>query len=402
VARSAFPLNRSQILDVLRCQLRDTLATLRGQSMMDFNPFSWQEEDEITAAPIQADSLELMTLAGHVNRLFALDETGLEDFLLSRRRLGDWVDVVSHAQDPNGGAGGTSGMRFMTSGSTGNPTEHAHHRFALEREARYLAQVFRGRKRLLCLAPRHHIYGFVFGVLLPRLLDVPLRVESDAERALQGKLQAGDLIVGFPLRWQYLQSTVRQFPDDVHGVTSTGPCEAKLIDSLKAKGLGRMTEVYGATDTAGIGLRHDSEADYRLFPWWQPDPDKEAKLLGQRHDGTLKASSLPDQLEWRDERHFTPMGRRDDVVQIGGVNVSPSHVARRLTSCPGVQAATVRLNTNGRLKAFIVPATLEYPDVESALREWIQANLPAVERPVEIRLGDSLPRSPLGKLMDWA
>ncbi|MCP1727809.1 4-coumarate--CoA ligase [Natronospira proteinivora] len=397
--------DRAGILDVLRCLTRDTLATLRNESLLDYAPDDWAEDQHLNEAPLYADSLEVLTLAGHVNRLFSMDETGLEDYLLRRRTLGDWADLVEKVVSGDGLSLGSSGLRFLTSGSTGTPREHAHSWFALGREVNELAKRFARRQRILCLAPRHHIYGFIFGVLLPRALGVPVLTEQDAEAAMLRDLRAGDLIIGFPMRWQYVEGSRQAFPEDVEGVTSTGPCEEALIHRLRAKGLSRMHEIYGSTETGGIGIRTRPEAAFTLFPWWQLGRESSMTLFERGVATASQGIPLPDRLTTEGKRHFRPLGRRDGAVQVGGINVSPELVAQRLCHHPAVAKAVVRPGPAGRLKAFLVPVSNGPAGdnlSEAAMRAWMSENLPAHERPAELRFGDELPRNALGKAADWA
>jgi len=396
--------DRAAILDVLRCLTRDTLATLRNQSLLDFAPDEWSDSQALSEQPLYADSLEILTLAGHVNRLFSLDETGLEDYLLRRRSLADWADLVAQAISGRELASGTSGLRLMTSGSTGTPQEHAHSWATLSREARYLGERFADRRRIICLAPRQHIYGFIFGALLPRALGVPVLTEQAAERAVLRALRAGDLIIGFPLRWQYVEGSCQSIPADVEGVTSTGPCDPDLIRRLQAKGLSRMHEIYGATETGGIGLRCDPEAAFELFPWWRLGEETQSTLFERGASTASSGMELPDRVVREGERAFRVQGRRDDVIQVGGVNVSPAHVAQRLCRHPAVAKALVRPGPTGRLKAFLVPArsgNTAQALSEAELRAWMHRHLPAHERPAEFRFGDALPVNAMGKNRDW-
>ena len=393
-------LDERAISDISRCLLRETLSVLRHRSSLDFPIETWEDNQSLTEAPLGLDSLELMTAAGHVNRLFALDETGLEDYLLKRRTLQDWTNLVTQALGAGGnGQIGTSGLRFMSSGSTGRPTEHAHSWQHLWREVDHLAASLEGRKRIICTVPRHHVYGCLFGALLPQRLGIPCLVEHDAERALSGGLLPGDLIIAFPLRWQYILASTSQFPTDIEGVTSTGPIDSNTWKGLTHLGLSRLWEIYGATETAGIGMRHSPEDPFSLFPWWK----REGETLLDRHTttGEEKKYTLPDRLEWFgiSEWLFLPRGRKDGAIQVGGINVSPDHVAAKIAQHPSVTEAVVRPDRQGRLKAFIVSRQAQID--EDQFMEWIRQTLPAVERPTSIRTGPALPRNSMGKLEDW-
>jgi acyl-coenzyme A synthetase/AMP-(fatty) acid ligase len=106
------------------------------------------------------------------------------------------------------------------------------------------------------------------------------------------------------------------------------------------------------------------------------------------------------------ERRFTVGARADGAVQVGGVNVHPAAVAARLAQHPGVRDAAVRLmrpDEGSRLKAFVVPIdpAADPEPLRAALAAWIDAQLPAAERPRALSFGAELPRNPMGKPADW-
>jgi 4-coumarate--CoA ligase len=147
------------------------------------------------------------------------------------------------------------------------------------------------------------------------------------------------------------------------------------------------------------------------------------------------ALPLQDHLEWVGPSRFFVRGRRDGVVQVGGVNVAPAAVARHLEALDEVATAAVRLDLRtGRLKAFVVPEPRAYgaapspdgerrstersnphprpdpscaavpsqhdPALEARLRAAVAA-LPAPARPQSYTFGAALPISPAGKPTDW-
>ena len=113
----------------------------------------------------------------------------------------------------------------------------------------------------------------MFSLLLPQALQLPVLVARNwPARKILRNLVACDLVIGFPLLWQELHRHGHRLPDDVFGVTSTAPCDADSIIALRQAGLARMTEIYGASETAGIGYRHDASRAYRLFSYWERVP----------------------------------------------------------------------------------------------------------------------------------
>lgn len=95
-------------------------------------------------------------------------------------------------------------LTFLTSGSTGTPKPCIHTLNMIEEEANGLASDFKGVKRVVSLVPANHMYGFSFTVTLPHALNVPvLALPALPTQPWRDILQEGDLIVGFPLFWNY-------------------------------------------------------------------------------------------------------------------------------------------------------------------------------------------------------
>ncbi|CCO23417.1 AMP-binding protein [Maridesulfovibrio hydrothermalis] len=296
-------------------------------------------------------------------------------------------------------------LTFFTSGSTGEPVPAPSAFADLEQEVHALAKLFPDRKKIISLVPRHHIYGFLFSILLPKALDIPVSCKAVLPSTdLIDNLKSGDLIIAFPLLWSKLETLELDFPANVCGVTSTGPCPAAVINSLRAKGLTRMTEVYGSSETGGVGYRHNPADFYTLMDHW--------KKLGNQ--SLIRSSSkksepviyeLQDSFKWQNSNHFTPLRRRDKAVQVAGINIYPSKVENFFNSLPQVESCSVRLMTHGegdRLKIFIVPASDFNPAaLESELRGAASLSLTPHEQPKAYTFGSALPASGMGKLTDW-
>ncbi|MFE4369084.1 amino acid adenylation domain-containing protein [Streptomyces sp. NPDC056835] len=105
---------------------------------------------------------------------------------------------------------------------------------------------------------------------------------------------------------------------------------------------------------------------------------------------------------WREDGQLRFLGRADAQVKISGFRIEPGELETVLAAHPGVREAmaAVRKDAAGdaRLVAYAVPVTgAGRPDPE-ALREWAAERLPAYLVPGEVRLTESLPRTPSGKL----
>jgi long-chain acyl-CoA synthetase len=352
-------------------------------------------------ADLGADSLELMGMGTALAEALHLDGAGaaIDERLLARPLLADWVAAARAGLRADGA------VTFRTSGSAGTPKRCTHTLASLWQETAVLARLLPGRRRILSAVPSHHIYGFLFTVLLPRLCGinqlVDLRAASPA--AWLATARPGDLVVAHPGWWEALARLQPEFGDDIVGVSSTAPCPDDLADALAGAGL-RLVQVYGSSETAGVGWREAGGAPFTLMPHWRSLPES-PELLRRMPDGIEARYPLQDKLDWIDAQHFRPAGRIDLAVQVGGANVFPAYVADVLRMHPAVADAAVRLmraDEGRRLKAFVVARPGVDPvGLRDALAAWVGERLTPAERPAAWNIGERLPRQASGKPADW-
>jgi len=392
-----------RLIGVIADVIASEMARLRvGSPPISFgtlDPGSTIGADPATGAnPLGADSLEVLNLAMAVSRMFHVHETDLDDAFLFRRSLQDWAELVClsrrHADTE---------ITFATSGSTGEAKTSVHRMADLDREIAHLSELFGDRRRIVAAQPRHHIYGFLFTVLLPAALDRPFLDRRDAlPSALLAKAAPGDLVVGHPTLLDLATRVPVRVAEDVTVVTSTAPCPRPVWDRLREAGVQRVVEIYGSTETGGIGQRDDPDHPFTLFPYWRRDADgSSADALRATGDG--RSIALGDAVDWTGDRQFLVRGRRDAAVQVGGVNVFPGRVAQVLLSHPEIADAAVRrmgADEGDRLKAFIVAEPGSSLSAE-ALTEWLNDRLSSAETPRAFTFGPELPRTQAGKPSDW-
>lgn len=362
----------------------------------------WPEETDL-AADLGADSLDLMGAATALADLLGFSRAGMEDALLARTRLVEWVAAAraSLARDD-------IVVTFRTSGSSGMPKRCAHLLASLWREVDELACLLPHRRRILTAVAAHHIYGFLFTVLLPqaaRFADAPLPVvdlRGASPATLVARLAPGDLVVAHPDFWSAVAALAPDFPEDVVGVSSGAPCPDDTARSLAAGGL-RLLQVYGSSETAGVGAREEAGAPYLLLPYWRRGAQE--GTIEREVGGEWRHYPLQDRLDWIDGERFVPRGRVDQGVQVGGNNVFPAYVAEVLAMHPAVRECVVRLmrpDEGKRLKAFVVAAgSAEAGVLREELDAWMAARVSPPERPAAYSFGPSLPRQPGGKPADW-
>ncbi|MFW5694495.1 MAG: AMP-binding protein [Alkalispirochaeta sp.] len=378
------------IFRVVRDIFVDELSRSRRTTFSAADGAEWTPETPVRESGIGLDSLERFTIAARLNETFHLYRSGVEDNLLRAATLGDTVEVIQAGRAEFG-----SHISFYSGGTTGTPHIVSHAVADLMSEVQELTELFPGCRRVVVTVPVHHIYGFIFGVLLPRALAVPA---VDAQYAfLSGNRlpQTGDLVVSIPFTWQRLVASISRWGDGVMGASSTAALSEETASAVCRAGVRRLIEVYGSSETAGVGWR-DRCAEtphFTLFRRWT-----------RAGEGSLRSGSrtvdLPDRLTWHDDRRFLPSGRRDSVVQVGGTNVDLDSLREKILELvPEATDCAVRLGPEDRIRAFLVGPenSLDEREISARLAE----HLSAAALPRSIMIGAQLPRSTAGKVVDW-
>lgn len=295
--------------------------------------------------------------------------------------------------------GGRREIVFFTSGSTGEPKPNPHSETLLCQEALETAGLFQNVRRVAAAVPLLHSYGFIFGLMLPKILGLPVIDVPPLPTVLAETLAPGDLVVGFPLLWARLSTRP---PAGVQVLSATAPCPDETIKSLSDNGFSKYTEIYGSSETGAVAVRF-APGPFQLLSYWRQAD--EGGLARRLPDGGELIYPQPDHLLWQGRRNFKPAGRIDLAVQVAGVNVYPGRVAAIIKEHPQVRDCLVRLMRPAegfRLKAFIVPV----PEASEArlrqdLNRFLRLRLSPQERPGHLTFGPQAPCSPAGKAADW-
>ena len=156
----------------------------------------------------------------------------------------------------------------------------------------------------------------------------------------------------------------------------------------------------GLPSRAGGPAMGEGEISIRgpmLFRRYRGDPDRTAAVL---RDGWLSTGDL-GRLE--PDGRLTVLGRADDLVISGGVNVHPDEVEAVLASHPAVAEAAVAGRPDPewgqRVTAFVVARDPASPPTLAELRAHARERLAAAKAPRELVLVPALPRGPSGKLL---
>ncbi len=154
--------------------------------------------------------------------------------------------------------------------------------------------------------------------------------------------------------------------------------------------------VYDGEPLAGVGLSLTDQGRIRLrgpmlFDGYDGDPRRTAEVLA---DGWFTTSDLG---ELGGDGRLRVLGRVDDVVVSGGVNVPAPAVAERLRSHRGVREVQVVGAPDPEWGERVVAVVVGEISLGEA-RDWVAQRLPRAWAPRELRLLPELPLLANGKV----
>jgi len=260
-------------------------------------------------------------------------------------------------------------VMFATSGHSGTPVAWIRSAGQLRGEASLVADMVMGElDEIVCFAPPGHLFGRLFGVILPQLRGVPVQqLHDDPVRAPRLRPGCRVLFICLPSSWLVLErmtDRIAALGSSVllHGTGPVTDTTRRVVSALRASPA-RVVEIFGSTETGGIAVRpvggpgtgHDQDEpwtllpDVSLVPAEQDDPGGWMRLgvrsprLARRSD----QATAPDLL-WLDdmirpvgERSFMFLGRCSRLVKVNGKRIDLGAVERAASAVLGTDTACV-------------------------------------------------------------
>lgn len=298
-------------------------------------------------------------------------------------------------------------VTLYTSGSTGAPERVVKRAAQLLGEVDVLGACFGGEiARVLSTVPPRHIYGLLFGLLLPLraraafVRETPLHTDAILELARRHRI---DTFVGVPAHLRGIEGVARADLAGLRRVFSSGaPLATSTFDALRQRLELRVVEVLGSTETGGIGYRSAAGDPYLPFDGVHADEGPEGQLLlrsPRLAPEVVQPLTCEDRIERLASGAFRHLGRADDVVKVGGTRVSLLEIEQRARTLPGVDDVTViaRAISGARGHEILLAAAGAGWDA-ARMRGALGAWLPPVALPRRYRFVAELPRESTGKL----
>ncbi|MCI0754008.1 AMP-binding protein [Teichococcus vastitatis] len=296
----------------------------------------------------------------------------------------------------------------FTSGSTGRPAAHPKSWAALVAAAVAAGERFalRDGTDMVATVPPQHMYGFETTIMLP--LHVPTTSHAgpcfypvEVAEALQAAA-APRVLVTTPLQLRALLGAAQAMPSVAAVISATAPLDPALAAAVEAAWNTRVLEIYGATEMGSIASRRTVEGEswtlYRSVALRPAEgvPDGTEAVVA----GMAAPVPLADAVALEGEGRFRLLGRRTDIVKLGGKRASLASLNRILLGIPGVADGVFAVpddldrNPAARLAVFAVAPGLAAETILAALRREIEP----VFLPRSVTLVPCLPRDAVGKL----
>jgi acyl-coenzyme A synthetase/AMP-(fatty) acid ligase len=293
----------------------------------------------------------------------------------------------------------------FTSGSTGTPVAHAKTWLALVERSRDANAAFgltaEAPVTIIGTVPPQHMYGFETTVLLPLHAHAatwcgPAFYPADIRSALS-IADAPRVLVTTPMQLRALLATAN-LPSIARVISATAPLDPGMAEAAEQRWETIVSEIFGASEVGSIAFRRTvAGPDWTLYGQVQLSPTADGVLVSAPG---IADTILDDNVELLPGGAFRLLGRRSDVVKLGGRRASLAGLNRALAAITGVEDGVFLPppaddhHAGARMTAFVVAPCCSGEAILAALR----AQIDPVFLPRRIVHVDRLPRNELGKL----
>jgi len=333
------------------------------------------------------DSLATYQALSYICEFFnILDEDKLNS-LLASPNIDAIADLCANAMNEDGAI-----ITFYTSGSVSKPKKVTHALSALIREAKDWMHVLPSFYHIVSTVPSKHIYGFIWTVVLPKIACVSA---ATVHKMMVHNLDISrsTLMISVPAMVDLINRLPETSKSNTHLVLSTAPLNFDILQHLHNNEYKSALQIYGSTETGGIGSRTGDSLEYSLR---RSLNTVDGKVFSE--DGCLE---VQDKLVFNSDCSFKLEGRLDSKIQINGYNVCPDDIKYQVSQIPEVNDVSVRIiqsNINKEVKLYIA---LDNVGKRSKVMDSLAQKLGSIVSLHNVKFGHQVPRNEMGKLCDW-
>jgi len=359
--------------------------------------------------------------------------------LRSRRELCAGIEIVRFDATEAGPFDSSDAVVKFSSGSTGEPKGVRLDADALLAEAEQVASTLEltPRDRVVARVPLAHSYGFDLGLLAPLLHGAELRIgEGFIPRLALRELEGATVFLGVPSMYRlWLESKGSlSAPDLRWALSCTAPLPAEIIRAMHERFGLIVAAHYGASECGAITNHRTTQVLARPLSVGQPaqgvhlfveDESGREAPTGQSGEIVVESAAVArgilglsssdgpisiapgggrryrtgDLGRFDAEGYLTLEGRRDALINVGGLKVSPFEVEAVLNAHAAVDDSLVRAEQGQDGESYVVALVVLRGDASaSELLRHCHGRLAEHKRPRRVEIVDHLPRTAGGKL----
>ncbi|CAN5209054.1 xanthomonadin biosynthesis 3-hydroxybenozate--AMP ligase XanA2 [soil metagenome] len=290
-------------------------------------------------------------------------------------------------------------VRMTTSGTTERPKFVEKTLAQLVDEIAVLARMLPAARCVLSTVPFSHLYGLLWGVLLPLRTGAMIATHEallPADVASAVERESVDLLISTPAHLRAMAEAA--MPRGLRVISSAARLPAPLHANLIARHAWQVTDVLGATETGGIATRSDPDAGWTPLPGVSVTAP-EQQLVVESAWCTGGRVALDDRIELFADGTFEYLGRTSELVKIAGKRADASAIEATVRAVPGITDAAVLVHgAADREQRIALAVTTEVDVSRDVITAAIRHQFDAVFVPKIFRVVARIPRTERGKL----
>ncbi len=226
--------------------------------------------------------------------------------------------------------------------------------------------------KFFTLVPQYHIYGLLFGVLLPVTIGAQIIFTKKLfpreviQNCLQNKIS---VLVAAPIHYQaFLETSFEQenWGEISLAISSGAPLSESVARGFVQKSSVSIAEFYGSTETGGIAYKtwngKKEKSYFTFFPYierpesfseepilWIDSPSISENLIRNQEDKWFNTGDAI-KLSPENKNLFSIEGRQQQILKVGGKRISTVQLENELKSIEEVNDVVVLRKQSNSLR----------------------------------------------------
>ena len=285
-------------------------------------------------------------------------------------------------------------VRMTTSGTTQRPKYITKSLAQLFAELEVLARVIEPACCVMSTVPLSHLYGLLFGALLPlrfraRVVSHDALLPADVAAVIER--EGVDLMVSTPAHLRAMLSA--EMPRGLRVISSGAPLPADLHTDLVKRHGWHITEVFGSTETGGIATRTEPETPWTALPSVSVSAPAEQLVV---EAPWCERVQLDDRVELLSQNTFRHLGRSHELVKIGGKRADARAIEAAVLAVAGVTDVALHVHAAAGKEPRVALAVVGTAS-RDAITAAVRAQFDPVFVPRIVKVVPKIPRTDRGK-----